>query len=235
MDKIIETILEKLVEIFCSVLLDQITPLSWILAFLVLILSARLYEIYRLFETIEVDKKIYYDIMGDYAYFSRKPPRNKHVIINQLTWDFTCVYNKRTDVLLDIHEKWTVNFTAAFPYTVKELELGIKGGDPKDLKCSDFIACQDLNKLSAPKPSAIGTGYIFALNSYVRHKENSEIQVSFSWPEFILLNHKDDYFFFVPRNIAKQVKSFKMRIIHPYCCDVQIYLFKDEGLKLKKL
>ena len=234
METVIETVLSYLIDLIGSQVLGLFNPLVLILLVVCLILSYKLYDMYRLWDKIEVDKKIYFDLMADLAYFSRKDPRNRHVIVNQLIWDFTCHYNETSDTFLDIDENWTVNFTTEFPYTIKEFELGIRGGDPSDLKIADFSTYQDSHKLYAPNPGVVGTGYKFALNSYVRHKENSEIHVAFKWPEFILVDHKDDYFFFVPKTIAKQVKQFKIRITHPYNCNFRIYIFRDEGLLLKK-
>lgn len=234
MKTVFETFLSYLIDLIGPQVLGLLNPLALLLLAICLILSYKLYEVYRLYDKIEVDKKTYFDLMADLAYFSRKDSRNKHVIINQLSWDFTCTYNEASNAFLDINEKWMVNFTAEFPYTIKAFELGIRGGDPNDLKVDDFSTYQDSHKLHAPNPGVIGTGYKFALNSYVKHKDNSEINVTFKWPEFIIVDHKDDYFFFVPKTFAKQVKQFRIRISHPYNCNARIYIFRDEGIMLKK-
>lgn len=175
-----------------------------------------------------IDGKPYYDIMLDLLYLSQHKAKNS-CKVDTLEWDFVCDYHPGNPDFLDIKEKWTIHFSANI-YTVSALKFGIHGGSPDDLEKESVEAYQDGSPLNLPRPLAI-TGIDceaieFPLISDVERRDSSKLTVSFLWKKFIVVDRKDDYFYFIPKSLANKVDEFHFKVKHPYNCEPAIYLFK---------
>ena len=215
----------------CMNLLSPLFDQTWLTPLLVVLLIiawAMLKHQDSLREKLYIDGKSYYDIMLDIFYFSKNRALNK-CKIDLLEWDFICTYYPENHDFLDIKEKWTMCFSAK-SCTVNTLKLGIYGGYPDDLQKEPATVNQDGIPLNLPKPWGL-TGkdcesIDFPLASDVKRGESSKLTVSFVWQKFIVVNRKDDYFYFLPKSLANEVDEFHFKVKHPYNCEPVVYLLK---------
>lgn len=235
MNDIKELIIGSIISAIISIVVTEffgwlsITTVLLILFLITLICIICLIKIvlrfYSIFSRINVGSKEYYDIMTDIVHYSKNKSRNNQVVFNELEWIFKCKENPTTNEYLDIEEYWEIEF-AAHSYDVRELVLGIRGGDPANLNIDDMVVKQNgLQLQSQPHLQENETGYRFELDSTVKKKENCTFDLTFKWPKFIAVDRHDDYFFLMPKSQAKEIKSFKVTIEHPYNCEATVYLF----------
>lgn len=229
MPNLLNLLISELVSLIISSIISLVfnffnIPIVILLSVIILLLF-RLISLRLLFKKICVGRKEYYDIMADIVYFSNKPSRNNNFIFNTLEWNMDCRYSESSDRFLDIMEKWDIQFTPCIG-KVQQICLAFRGGDAEDLSLSKIKAVQDGNLLSMPCEHGVGCGYLFELASTIGHKENCHIELSFTWPEFIVIDRNDDYFYLLPRSQAKEIKLFKVKITHPYKCYPEIVFFK---------
>lgn len=227
-------IYDMLKEIVISIFLKLLFSLSlqeWLILLLSFLLARVLITLKgkdSLREKLCIDGKPYHDIMLDLLYFSQNNAPNK-CTIDTLEWDFTCTYHSGNQDFLDIKEDWTISFSAE-NCQVSTLKFGIHGGNPDDLQKETVMAYQDGCALDLPKPLAI-TGkdcesIDFPLVSDVKRGESSKVTLSFVWEKFIVVDRQDDYFYFLPKALAKKVGEFQFKIKHPYNCEPIVYLLR---------
>lgn len=180
-------------------------------------------------EKLYIHGKTYYDIILDIFMFSRNKPRND-VTINKLEWDFNCTYHPENRDFLDIEEKWTINFSPDRFHTANNFKLGIQCGNFSDLQQESITASQNNVLLGQDGIIDIHNrdceSLNFPLNSEVSFGKSSEVKISFVWKKFIIVDRKDDYFYFLPRTLANEVKLFSLKVEHPYDCVPSVYLLK---------
>lgn len=226
-----DEVLKEIVIPKCLDLLSLLSDQTWLiplLAVLLIIAWATLKHQDSLREKLYIDGKSYYDIMLDILYFSRNRSLNK-CEIDILEWDFICTYYPENQDFLDIKEKWTIYFSAK-SCTVNTLKLGIYGGNPDDLQKEPATADQEGIPLHLPEPWGL-TGkdcesINFPLASDVKRGASSKVTVFFVWQKFIVVNRKDDYFYFLPKALANNVDEFHFKVKHPYNCEPVVYLLK---------
>ena len=215
----------------CLDLLSLLSHQTWLIPLLAILLvraRAALKHQNGLREKLCIEGKPYHDIILDLLYFFRNKPLNK-CRIDALEWDFICTFHPENQDFLDIKEQWTIHFSAK-TCAVSTLKFGIHGGNPNDLRQETVTADQDGSPLNLPKPLVI-TGkdcesIDFPLNSDVKRGESSKVTVSFVWQKFIIVNRKDDYFYFLPKSLANEVDEFHFKVKHPYNCEPVVYLLK---------
>lgn len=225
-DVVIEKVISKCLDLI-SFLFNQM----WLIPLLFVLLIRAWVALKNqdsLRKKLYIDGRSYYDIMLDLLYFSRNRSPNK-CTIDTLGWDFTCTYHPETQDFLDIKEKWTIHFSAK-SCTVDTLKLGIYGGNPDDLQKEAATADQEGIPLNLPEPWGL-TGkdcesIVFPLASDVKRGESSKVTVSFVWQKFIVVDRKDDYFYFLPKALANKVGEFYFKVKHPYNCEPVVYLLK---------
>lgn len=218
-----------------SELLNLFSRLShqvWLIPLLIVLLVKAEVTLKRqnaLREKLCIEEKPYHDIVLDILYFIQNKALNK-CKIDTLEWDFICDYHPGNLDFLDIEENWTINFSAE-TRALSVLKFGIHGGSPDDLVKDTFTARQDGRPLSLRKPLVV-TGkdcesIELPLHSDVERGKSSEVAVSFVWQKFIVVNRKDDYFYFLPKSLANKVDEFRFKVKHPYACKPVVYLLKS--------
>lgn len=205
---------------------------AWLIPVFIILLAVAMVALANqdsLRKKLYIDGKTYYDIILDIFLFSRHKPRNNFTI-NSLEWDFVCDYHPATRDFLDIEENWTINFSPGRFQTVSDLKLGIQCGNFNDLQQNTIKASQNGVALNRPEIIGINGGdcesICFSLDSDVEHNESGQVEISFNWKKFIIVDRKDDYFYFLPRSLANEVKLFRLKVKHPYDCEPLVYLLK---------
>lgn len=224
-------VLKEIITSMCLKLLSFLCDQTWLippLLVLLVIMGATLRYQNVLRKKLFIEGKPYHDIMLDLLYFARNKAPNK-CKIDTLKWDFVCTYHPGSQDFLDIKEQWSILFSAK-SCTVSTLKLGIHGGCPEDLQKETIMAYQDNIPLNLPKPLVITWEdcelISFPLNSDVKRGEPSEFKLCFEWHKFIVVNRKDDYFYFLPKALSNSVAEFHLNVKHPYNCEPVVYFLK---------